>query len=124
MCGSYSKEETTKWQKHLPDSEGEWLWIDQWSCGCVHKSGIAWVEAVEIPENLTEEEKKEYDEHYKNRVRLPTPADGIPANDWYDKPNALFLSWEGSYYYEGQKVENMTAWQKIELPPREWCEER
>lgn len=31
-----------KWQKEPPDSEGDWLWVKMWGCGCcVCRSGIA-----------------------------------------------------------------------------------
>lgn len=122
MCGSNSNIENTKWQKEPPDSEGEWLWIEQWSCGCICHSGIAWVEAIEFHEDkLTDQELKEHEEHYKNSVKLPNPTVALSPNSLYDNPNVLYLSWEGSHYYEGQKIEHMTAWQKIELPPKEWC---
>jgi len=80
-----------QWQKELPDSEGEWLWIKLFSCGCVSNSGICWVT-----------NKDEYD-----------------AENFIELPNGLLFSWESSKYY-GQSIEHMTAWAKIELPPISW----
>lgn len=94
MCGQTDTLEATEWQRELPNSPGEWLWIIQWSCGCVQKSGIAWV---------------------------PEPdwcPDGLEP-----LPNGLHLSWEGSKPWETAKVEYVLAWRKIKLPPLEWCEQ-
>lgn len=98
MCGSNNNEKfTVKWQKELPDSEGEWFWIEQWSCGCVHKSGIVWV-ILDDENNIHNTE---------GLVQLP---------------NNFFLSWEGSKYHDGQTIKDINAWAKISLPPNEWCE--
>ena len=82
-----------KWQRELPDSEGEWLWLMQWTCGCVHKSGIAWV--------------------YK---------DDRGSESCIKLPSGLYLSWEGSKFWDGQTIKEPNAWAKIELPPVEWAE--
>ncbi len=44
MCGVTST--NSEW-KPIPDSPGEWLWVEQWDCGCVIRCGIAWVPEVD-----------------------------------------------------------------------------
>ena len=96
MCGVADSIEQTTWQQEPPDSSGEWLWIMQWSdCGCVMKSGIAWVPEIgEEPEEM---------------VALPS---------------GLSLSWEGQKCFKTMEIDHVTAWRKITLPPLEWCQER
>ena len=36
-------ESNLKWSKELPTEPGDYLWVEQFSCGCVIKSGIAFV---------------------------------------------------------------------------------
>jgi hypothetical protein len=48
MCGTSSEADPDRWQAELPDSPGDWLWLQCFSCGCVIASGIAWVSEHEI----------------------------------------------------------------------------
>lgn len=82
------------WQREPPDSPGEWLWLCQWSCGCVMKAGVAWV-----PE----------------RDETPSQVDCV-------LPCGLSLSWEGQALRDDMGIDEVVAWAKIKLPPREWCE--
>lgn len=66
MCSSGTETESP-WQQSLPDQEGEWLWVTQWSCGCVLASGIAWV----------------------------TPHELCDATGMIHLPCGMWLSWEG-----------------------------
>jgi len=86
------------WKK-LPDSEGDWLWVEMWSCGCcVMKSGIAWV----------------------------ANPDEIEATCW--EVNGFKVSWEchsskmPDLNDDGSPVE-ITGWKKVNLPPQEWTDE-
>lgn len=92
MCSNHDLVENTKWQQKLPDSPGEWLWVSTWSCGCVDKAGIAWVFDGDIDDN-------------SNSLQLP---------------DNLYLSWEGQH--GKQDLRSIVAWQKISLPPLEWCD--
>lgn len=42
MCG-LSKEKNLKWSKEFPKENGDYLWVEQWGCGCVIKSGISFI---------------------------------------------------------------------------------
>tara|TARA_Y100000034_G_scaffold75549_1_gene90737 strand:+ start:3116 stop:3376 length:261 start_codon:yes stop_codon:yes gene_type:complete len=81
------------WQK-LPDSEGDWLWVEMWSCGCcVLGSGIAWV-------------SKEIN------------GDG----DW--QVGKFKISWEGKQpTLEKGEPAMITGWKKVDLPPKKWAED-
>lgn len=78
-----------KWQKELPNTEGDWLWVIMWDCGCcIYKSGIVFV--------------------FKD------------DRDTYQKlPNDLSISWEAEPLPEHNTIEHITAWMKIELPPKD-----
>ena len=79
------------WQKDLPDSPGDWLWIIMWECNCcVYKTGIAWIINNEEEPNTSD-----------SLIRLPS---------------GLLLSWENQKPYENTELEEITAWCKIELP--------
>lgn len=65
MCTSSDKE--GEWQRGIPDSPGDWLYVEQWECGCVIRSGIAYV----------------FDYELKGHNRI------------VKLPNELNLSWEG-----------------------------
>jgi hypothetical protein len=35
----------SKWQREQPATEGDWLWVEMWGCGCcVRNCGIAFVD--------------------------------------------------------------------------------
>jgi hypothetical protein len=36
------------WTKETPQENGDYLWIEQWDCGCLIKSGIAFILDGEI----------------------------------------------------------------------------
>lgn len=88
------------WQAGPPDSEGDWLWLSQWSCGCVHRSGIAWATRHRVSDG---------------QVELRGGAD------------PLYLSWEAEPRHRPHgghaAVDPMAVvswWMKLELPtPRD-----
>jgi len=44
MCGTPEGDpDLYRWRAGLPDSPGDWLWVQHFGCGCVIASGIAWV---------------------------------------------------------------------------------
>lgn len=95
MCGGADTSEGTSWQQSPPDEPGEWLWVNQFECGCVHRAGIAFV-----PKRSECESK----------VGMESLGGG------------LWLSWEGQAMYPDQRAADVTAWRKITLPPHQWLE--
>ena len=91
MCTSKSID--GPWQLEPPDSPGDWLWLTQFSCGCVIRSGVAWV---------------------------PEPGGYLIDETLVELPSGLVMSWEGSSPKGG--LGEVNAWRRISLPPREWCE--
>ncbi|OAI52070.1 hypothetical protein AYO47_06530 [Planctomyces sp. SCGC AG-212-M04] len=95
MCRTADDKATTEWKREIPSAPGEWLWVCQWSCGCVRKAGIAWVTG---------------------------PDEGPGKEDFGELlPNGLRLHWEGQKPEKNFKWEWVTAWRPITLPPSEWC---
>jgi hypothetical protein len=98
MCSTGNK--VGSWQTSLPQEKGDWLWLAVWSgCGCVRKSGVAWVQEVEEP----------FD-----------PKNAYWQMFWvYVLPSGkrMAISWEGQKpdFYEEQP--DIDWWQKIDLPP-------
>ncbi len=83
------------WQTELPQTEGDHLWLEQWSCGCVLRSGIAYVR--EWPEEGGPDE---------------------PAFTYHTKEGKLMaISWEGQKptIISGKPV--IHYWMPVELPP-------
>ncbi len=81
-----------KWQRELPDSEGDWMWVWMWSCGCcVQRHGLVWV-----------------DQHYFSEEE---------AKKHYRTINGKFAIHYGS---DAPEFGEITAWAKIELPPEDW----
>lgn len=83
MCGGT---EEHNWRKEPPDEPGEWAWLIQWDCGCVHRYGIAWV----IP-----------------RDEAPDGMLPIPSN--------LSLSWEGQRLQDAG-IDDVIWWKKEQIP--------
>lgn len=100
------------WQKELPNSEGNWLFVIMWECGCCAiDTGF-----VDIIKN--DEEEGTYLEYLEQgRILLP---------------NGFWLSWEPephTWRYLKKKnkkvtLEDMeiTAWSPIEYPPKEYSQ--
>jgi len=92
----------TEW-KDLPDSEGDWLWVYMWDCGCcVAKCGICWVTEYITPEN-------EDDERYYEGGFL------IPPD------NKLCIHWETREELRPDMVDGkfwVNGFMKIDLPDR------
>lgn len=87
-------ETNLKWQTNLPQEEGDYLWIEQWDCGCVLRSGVAWAF-----ESCEEDDRPAY--RYKN-----------------DKGEWMGLSWEGQGqpYHDESGVPQADFWAKVDLP--------
>ena len=87
------------WQFTLPDSVGDWLWICQWECGCIMKSGIAYVWEI-------------------NREDLDEVK---PDLAWEKDSDTIFcLGWEGGWPVYLDKGPSIQYWKKLILPkPRE-----
>lgn len=84
------------WQQELPDSPGDWLWLNVWSCGCcIHRSGVATVD---------DDEQK--------------------SDHWLKIKDGLYLTWAGQAAFENQPLDFPTAWAKLELPPADWPNEK
>lgn len=82
--------------KHLPDSEGDWLWVVVWDCGCcVAGSGIAYVYDTD-PDQIE-----------------PSPE----YADCQHKIDGFTISWEGTI--PKFSFEEIKHWTKIELPKLE-----
>ncbi len=95
-----------KWQKDLPDSEGDWLFVIMWECGCC-------VQDVGFVDIIKHDGEQETYEQYIVQERILLS-------------NGLWLSWEpepSMWKYLKKKNKNLTlndmditAWQKITLP--------
>lgn len=83
MCGGV---EEHNWRKEPPDEPGEWAWLIQWECGCVHRYGIAWV------------------------VTRDEAPDGMLLI-----PNNLALSWEGQRLRDAG-IADVIWWKKEQIP--------
>lgn len=91
------------WQKEFPQENGDWLWVSMWGCACcIRESGIAWIHEV-YPED-----------------------DNLPPIYYQNKDDKwLGISWEGRkpcFLDKEEKQPDITAWMKIDLPPKEWSE--
>ena len=82
--------------KPLPDSEGDWLWLVLWDCGCcVGQSGIAYIYDTD-PEQP--EPEPEYT-HCQHQIE------------------GFTISWEGNVpKYDFEEIKH---WMKVELPTPE-----
>ncbi len=58
MCGN--NKGNMNWKRE-PDSEGDWLWLRAFGCGCVIQSGIAYVSEWEEPEQ---------DDGYRDDIKI------------------------------------------------------
>tara|TARA_Y100000310_G_C20534324_1_gene740090 strand:+ start:121 stop:444 length:324 start_codon:yes stop_codon:yes gene_type:complete len=89
-----------KWQKEKPDSEGDWLWVEMWTCNCcVHRSGIAWVQKVDMEKDgYSDKEKEDF------------------LADHEDLGNNFYLHWQGSRPDKYVTIDTVTAWMKLPLP--------
>lgn len=78
------------WFSTNPTEEGDYLWVELWDCGCVHRSGIAHVYHDDSPD----------EDVY-----------------WLDRERGLAVSWEGQppFWFDGKPC--VDWWKKIELPP-------
>ena len=116
MCGHINTVETD-WQTEIPDSPGEWLWIRQWSCGCVQCSGIAWVQEQDLsPEKMA---------NLGNGMCLSwggdNPYKGRAKDLSSERPEVVQLI-HAQYDNDEWKLNSITAWRKILLPPKHMAE--
>ena len=101
------------WQKELPNSEGDWLFVIMWGCGCC-VIDVGFVDLIK--DDGEEDTYQQYTE--QGRILLP---------------HGLWLSWEPEphrWKYLKKKsgkvtLEDMdiTAWQKMTLPPKDFINE-
>ena len=85
------------WQRELPQEEGDWLWINQWSCGCcLMANGIAYIQ--EWPEDD------------------PT----ITSDDWTYRTKdgrLMLVGWGGQKPFMLESGPEITYWRRVVLPP-------
>lgn len=101
------------WQKELPNSEGDWLFVIMWECGCCA------IDVGLVDMTLYDDTKETY-EQYTEQGRILLS-------------NGFWLRWEPepqTWKYLKKKNQiatlkdmNITAWQKITLPPIERSED-
>lgn len=94
MCQTKSAD---GWQRELPQEEGDYLWVAQWSCGCARKAGLAYVYPVS-------------DEDLQlngagDRFIYETPAGRMAAAWGHNPPD----------FCEGKP--DVDWWKRIDLPP-------
>jgi hypothetical protein len=97
VCGSLDKTGLA-WQTNLPQEEGDYLWVEQWSCGCIFKSGIVW--AVPDPDPDEDSDDFQY-----------TADDGTP----------MTMTWQGRSqptFHDGRPV--IHHFLKLDIPVPEW----
>ena len=82
--------------KRLPDSQGDWLWVCCFSCGCIIESGIAWV--------------TEYH------------PDGNEQDRYWKINDKLQASWESNP--PKSEPEHINAWMKVSMPKDAWLDEK
>ena len=93
------------WLRDLPEEQGNYLWINIWSCDCcVRSSGIAWIREVEL-----EEKGKDVSQW------------GRPDYTWTGKDGKLWgLFWErgnDEYGIRPDGLPDVDYFLKLELPP-------
>ena len=93
MCTENNK--TDSWQTELPQTEGDHFWLQQWGCGCVVRSGIAWV--YEWPE-----EGGAYEPAFTYRTK---------------EDKLMAISWEGQEPTIINGKPEIHYWMPVKLPP-------
>lgn len=94
-----------KWQTELPQEEGDYLWLNRFSCGCIGIHGIAWVEV--------------YDESWFTKI----PTEGLEEDGWfsYKLPNNKWAILSGEHLEKLviDKLPEPDLWLKLDMPPSE-----
>jgi hypothetical protein len=88
MCGTATTS-NLEWTVEPPTEEGDYLWLEVFECGCVHRSGIADVFNWD-------------DYNFKPNYILPGGVLGVA---WGAQP---------PYFFEGEPV--IDFWAKVDLP--------
>lgn len=98
MCTEANK--TGLWQTELPQTEGDYVWLRQWGCGCVVCSGIAYVSECE-------DGPPDEDSAWAGAFTYRTKEDKLMA-----------VSWEGQEPSKGTDGKFVIHyWMPVELPP-------